>query len=330
VRNRYQDDAVHSNRDKKTKAQVANKKQQQQQQKTRPPDEVGGEEALVIGVGPGICRLRVPAGDRICRTKKGVIVGDRVMADEHRVLSVLPRTTVLARNDPRNPLNERPLAANVDIVVIVASVHSPPLRTGLIDRYLIATQNGNMTPVVVVNKIDLLRNERELDELQNYQGAGVPVVLCSTRDGRGLEELRTLLHGKTCVFSGHSGVGKSSLANALLPGLELRTGEVEYKGRHTTTSSSLHELPGNTRVIDTPGIREFGLFGVDAKDLRHFFPEFEPYAPNCNFNDCTHTHEPVCAVRDANLPRYRTYVRIYASLAGEGAGEGNSNESSNR
>jgi ribosome biogenesis GTPase len=239
------------------------------------------------------------------------------MADEHRVLSVLPRTTVLARNDPRNPRNERPLAANVDIVVIVASVHSPPLRTGLIDRYLIATQNGGMTPVVVVNKIDLLQNEQELDELKAYQDIGVPVVLCSTCDGRGLEELRKLLEGKTCVFTGHSGVGKSSLANALMPALELRTGEVEYKGRHTTTTSSLHELPGGTRIIDTPGIREFGLFGVDAKDLRHFFPEFEPYAAHCNFNDCTHTHEPVCAVRDANLPRYGAYLRIYGSLTGQ-------------
>jgi ribosome biogenesis GTPase / thiamine phosphate phosphatase len=89
---------------------------------------------------------------------------------------------------------------------------------------------------------------------------------------------------------------------------------VEYKGQHTTTMSSLHEMPGGTRVIDTPGIREFGLTGVTQRELRHFFPEFEEYARQCNFNDCTHTHEPVCAVREANLPRYPTYVRIYESL----------------
>lgn len=282
-----------------------------------PAASAAGEEALVIGVGPGVCRVRTASQDRICRTKKGVIVGDRVTVDEHRVLSVAERRTVLARNDPRNPRNERPLAANVDVVVIVASVHSPPLRTGLIDRYLIATQNGNMQPVVVINKIDLLQDERELDELQAYRGIGVPFVLCSTRDGRGMEELRSLLEGKTCVFSGHSGVGKSSLVNALAPGLDLRTGEVEYKGRHTTTASTLHELPGNTRIIDTPGIREFGLFGVSADDLLQFFPELEEHAAECNFSNCTHTHEPVCAVRDAKQPRYEIYVRLRESLINE-------------
>ena len=268
----------------------------------------------MVGVGPGVCNVKTSAETRICRTKKGVVVGDRVMVDQHRVLSVLPRRTVLARTDPHNPRNERALAANVDVVVIVASVYSPPLRTGLIDRYLIAVQNGAMDPVIVVNKIDLLKDEHELDELQAYRDINAPLVLCSVRDGRGLEELRSLLVGKTCVFTGHSGVGKSSLVNALLPGLQLKTGEVEERGRHTTTVSSLHEMPDNTRIIDTPGIREFGLPGVRPGDLRHFFPEFEPYAVDCNFNDCTHTHEPVCAVRDAGLPRYPTYVRIYNSL----------------
>lgn len=309
MKDRFQDDIRHAARDKRTRFLAAKRRSE-----AKPADQPGGEEAVVIGVGPGVCRVRTTTADRVCRTKTGVIVGDRVMVDEHRVLSVLPRRTVLSRNDPRNPTNQRALAANVDVVVIVASVHAPPLRTGLIDRYLIATQNGSMLPVVVVNKIDLLQDERELDELQAYNGIGVPVVLCSTRDGRGLEELRALLQGKTCVFSGHSGVGKSSLANALLPGLELRTGAVEYKGRHTTTASTLHQLPGDTRVIDTPGIREFGLFGVAAGDLWQFFPEFAEPAKGCNFSNCTHTHEPVCAVREANLARYPTYLRIYASL----------------
>jgi ribosome biogenesis GTPase len=311
VRDRYLDDLRHFERDKRTK-QFASKKKKEHQPT---PADTTGEDALVIGVGQGVCTVRTATEDRVCRTKKGVVVGDRVNVDAYRVLSVYPRTTVLVRPDPRNPRNERALAANVDVVVIVASVHSPPLRTGLIDRYLIAAQNGAMLPVIVVNKVDLLQDESELNELDAYQGIGVPLVLCSTKDGRGLEELRGLLAGKTCVFSGHSGVGKSSLVNALLPGLDLRIGAVEYKGRHTTTSSSLHQMPSGTRVVDTPGIREFGLAGVAQRDLRHFFPEFEEYATKCNFNDCTHTHEPVCAVRDANLPRYATYVRIYESLS---------------
>jgi ribosome biogenesis GTPase len=243
------------------------------------------------------------------------VVGDIVRVDEHRVLAALPRRTVLARTDPHNPNNQRALAANVDVVVIVASVHSPPLRTGLIDRYLIAAQNGSMEPVVVINKTDLLQDQTELEELRVYEGTGVPVILCSVKERRGLDDLLARLAGKTCVFTGHSGVGKSSLVNGLSPGLQLRTGEVEYKGKHTTTSSTLHDLPNGTRMIDTPGIREFGIFGVEPGELRHFFPEFEEHALNCNFNDCTHTHEPVCAVRDANLPRYTTYLRIYKSLS---------------
>lgn len=311
VRDRDLDDVRHSARDTRIKQLAAKKKQQQ-----TPEHLQGGEEALVVGVGPGVCSVRTPARDRVCRTKKGVVVGDRVRVDEHRVLAIFPRQTELARSDPRNPNNQRALAANVDIVVIVASVHSPPLRTGLIDRYLIAVQNGGMQPVIVVNKIDLLQDERELDELNAYQNIEAPLVLCSVEEGRGIDDLRRLLRGKTCVFTGHSGVGKSSLANALLPGLKLRTAEVdlENKGRHTTTSATLHELADNTRIIDTPGIREFGLFGVRPEELRRFFPEFDEYAILCNFSNCTHTHEPSCAVREAGLARYPTYVRIYGTL----------------
>jgi ribosome biogenesis GTPase len=309
VRDRYLDDIRHSARDKRTK-EIGSAKQH-----TAPDADTGGEEALVIGVGPGVCNVRTPTGDRVCRTKKGVVVGDIVRVDEHRVLAALPRRTVLARTDPHNPNNQRALAANVDVVVIVASVHSPPLRTGLIDRYLIAAQNGAMEPVVVINKIDLLQNESELQELRVYDGTGVPVVMCSVKERRGMDELLAALARKVCVFTGHSGVGKSSLVNSLSPGLQLRTGEVETKGKHTTTTSTLHELPNETRIIDTPGIREFGLFGVEARELREFFPEFEEHALHCNFNDCTHTHEPVCAVRDAQLPRYTTYVRLYHSLS---------------
>ena len=261
-----------------------------------------------------------------------VAVGDRVsFAQRDRdwlVAEVLPRTTCLARPDPLNPRLQRVVAANIDSVVQVASVVRPPLRPALVDRYLVAIQYGGAEPILCVNKVDLLserQRQQELAPLAPYRELGMEVIECSAVDGRGIEQLRRALKGKTAAFVGHSGVGKSSLVNALAPSIEAATGEVSESrgtGRHTTTRSALYDLGNGIRLIDTPGIREFGLWNLDAEELREYFPDFEPFAPACRFSNCSHSHEPSCAVRQAvedgelARARYQTYLRILESLQG--------------
>lgn len=282
------------------------------------PVEDGLEPGQVIATGSGFAVVETNGQTINCTTRLDIAVGDHVQfsPDRRRIERITPRTTVLSRPDPHNPRIERVLAANVDVVVLVVSLHSPPLRPGLIDRYLIAIERSGADPLLCVNKIDL---EAPGDELKPYAGIGVPVVYCSAATGAGLDQLREALGGRLCVFSGHSGVGKSSLLNALDPNLGAATGavsEVHQKGRHTTTGSRMYELPGGTRIIDTPGIREFGLWNIEPDEVRRYFHEFDDYAWRCAFSDCTHTHEPECAVKEAVdrglIPeaRYSSYRRI--------------------
>lgn len=250
----------------------------------------------------------------------------------YRVEEVLPRRSVLSRPDVLNPRLERVIAANVDFGVHVVSVVRPPLRLALIDRYRIAIERGGAEPVLCVNKTDLLPDaaaRRELEaKLRPYRETGQRILFCSTKTGEGLAELRQLLEASTAVFVGHSGVGKSSLINGLSPELDLETREVHAEsgqGRHTTTRSSLFHV-GEIRLIDTPGVREFGLWQLEPEELRAYFPDFDRFALGCRFSDCSHTHEPQCAVRAATeageLPavRYRTYCRLLESLLEEGEG----------
>jgi ribosome biogenesis GTPase len=278
---------------------------------------------LAVETGPGFCDVLCGNQRVRCRSAGDAAIGDRVLfsSDRHRVEEILPRRTVLSRTDPGNPNLERVIAANIDVVVNVVSLKSPPLRPGLVDRYLIATGKSGAEPLLCVNKIDLLAKADELDPVRPYQDASVPVILCSAATGEGIAQLLEALAGKLCVFAGHSGVGKSSLLNALDPRLDLVTGTVSEgndKGRHTTTSSALYHLPGGAIVIDTPGIREFGLWDVTAGDLRLYYQEFA--ACTCAFSDCSHSHEPGCSVKAAvesgqiGMARYQGYLRILASL----------------
>jgi ribosome biogenesis GTPase / thiamine phosphate phosphatase len=276
---------------------------------------------LVVGIGPGCCE--VLGGDlRLrCRTVLDVAAGDQVLYSPERlkIARVLPRRTVLSRPDPHNPRIERVIAANIDVVVVVVSVKSPPLRPGLIDRYLIAIERSGAAAVVCVNKIDL----GDCPALTPYRELGIPILHCSAATGEGVDRLATELAGKTCVFTGHSGVGKSSLLNALEPGLDLSTGEVSEihnKGRHTTTVAALYTLPNGAVIIDTPGIREFGLWDVTPATLRDYFPEIKDLAAKCTFRDCSHTHEPGCGVKDGvesgriARARFAAYLRILSAL----------------
>ncbi len=278
---------------------------------------------FVVEVGPGFCDV-LSGHDRLrCRSLGEVAIGDRVLfsPERRRVEEILPRSTTLSRTDPHNPHLERVIAANIDVVVNVVSINSPPLRPGLIDRYLIATGKSGAAPLVCVNKIDLLESAEDLHPLRPYEESGIQVVLCSATTGEGLDGLADALAGKLCVFAGHSGVGKSSLLNALDPRLSIATSEVSEaneKGRHTTTSSALYRLPNGATVIDTPGIREFGLWAVTKADLRRYYREFDGHP--CAFSDCSHTHEPDCGVKAAveagkiSQARYEGYVRILGSL----------------
>ncbi len=291
-----------------------------------PPQQRGGiatEEGIVTGIGPGICRIHTGGAVQTCRAVPGLALGDRVLFASGSVREIAARRTTLSRPDPHNPQVERVLAANVDLVVNVVSVASPPLRVGLIDRYLVAIQRGGAEPLICVNKIDLMQDPRELDALDVYRAIRVPVVLCSASTGEGLPELLEALSGRTCVFTGHSGVGKSSVLNAICPALGLATREISAahdRGQHTTTSSSLHFLENGTKVIDTPGIRQFGLWEISPDELHVYFREFGDYARACGYGDCTHTHDPDCAVREAvergdiSRLRFDAYLRILATL----------------
>jgi ribosome biogenesis GTPase len=308
------------------------------EQEEAQPQAVSGPttEGTVAWVGQGVCKVRMADGEVSCglcnelaeRQQSAIAVGDQALVDEHLVVrAILPRRTQLSRPDPANPNRERAIAANVDLVVITVSIKTPPLHPRLIDRYLVAIQKGGAAAVICVNKLDLALDEAdlasELAKLDPYREAGAIVVGCSTSTGQGKDELQALMEGKTCAFVGHSGVGKSSVLNMLRPELELETGSVSEgygRGRHTTTASSLYELSSGTRLIDTPGIRSFGLWKMTAEELASYFPEFEEHAWECRFRDCTHCEEPGCGVKAAialgKVPqaRYDTYRRLLAEV----------------
>jgi len=290
--------------------------------------------AIVMSVTGAECRVFRDGAEIDCnvpphiamRRGSALAVGDRVIVNGDTVGAVLPRQSVLARPDPINKHLQRMIAANIDVVVHVVSVKSPPLRPRLIDRYLIAIQRGGAQPVICVNKIDLLTDgerEEELAKLAPYRDLEVPVIAVSTKSGEGLDALRPEVEGKMAALVGHSGVGKSSILNALDERLQIATGGLHRRGtgRHTTSRATLYDFGARTYLIDTPGIREFGLWDLDRESLRDYFPELLQPSEWCRFTNCTHVHEPDCEVKrrvdsgDLNPARYETYVRLYESLA---------------
>jgi ribosome biogenesis GTPase / thiamine phosphate phosphatase len=275
------------------------------------------------------CQARRRLVDSDTGQSKPIAVGDRVVItpsspSEGVVERVLPRTTRLSRTSPRDHRKEQVIVANVDQLLIVASVRRPPLRLGLIDRYIIAGDSGGIPPVLCINKVDLAEDESEYaDAIEMYTSMEYDVLTTSAETGEGIGALRDLLRGKTTVLAGHSGVGKSSLINAVQPGMELRTGDVYLSGRHTTTWASLLKLEVGGYVVDTPGIREFTLWDIKPAEVAQFFPQIWELSHDCHMPDCSHDHEPGCAVKDAvddeSLPweRYDSYMRILETLEEE-------------
>jgi ribosome biogenesis GTPase len=253
---------------------------------------------------------------------------DRDRADG-MIVSREPRRTVLSRPQPRsgkrrdeydNETFEKVIAANMDVLLIVAAVRQPPIRPGLLDRFLIIAERGELAPVLVVNKCDL--GSPPAGVMASMEDLGVEILLTSAERGDGLDALAQRLGGKRSVLAGASGVGKSTLVNALVPEADAATRAVRAKdsrGRHTTSQSVVYDLAGGGLLVDTPGVRELGIH-LDAAELPWYFPEFEEVARRCRFNDCTHTHEPACAVLEAveqgaiPRPRYESYLRILDSL----------------
>ncbi len=228
-----------------------------------------------------------------------------------------PRRTVLCRE---NKGQKQVIVANVDQLIAVASVAEPELKPNLIDRFLVTAERYGLQPVICINKVDLCDPADLQPFLGIYAQLGYPVLAVSALSGWGLERLRRILVGKASVVAGQSGVGKSSLLNALEPGLSLPVqpvSEETHKGRHTTTTAQWIPLQCGGFVVDTPGIRQFQLWNIAPDELADLFPEFRPYVDRCRYPDCSHRHEDHCAVKDAvadgriDLRRYESYCHIY-------------------
>lgn len=242
---------------------------------------------------------------------------------EGHIVEVLPRRTQLGRS--RFGKIDQITVANLDQVAVVMSLREPEMNLHRLDRFLVLAESNELKPLIVLNKIDLIEEENELQrELavvrEIYKPLGYPILPVSAEDDRGVEKLRAALKDKTSAFVGSSGVGKSSLAGAVQPGLHLWIGDVMEigKGRHTTTEVSLHTLDFGGYIVDTPGIKTVSLLEVREVDLAQCFPEIRELQSECRFNDCTHDHEPGCAVREAVEEgeivesRYDSYAKMLA------------------
>ncbi|XZF13788.1 ribosome small subunit-dependent GTPase A [Chitinophagaceae bacterium MMS25-I14] len=248
------------------------------------------------------------------QVKTGIISG---IADRHNYI---------VRVSPHNKNQKHIVAANLDMALVVATIADPRTSQGFIDRFLITAEAYHIPAVIVINKTDLLKEKHKLQlhEWQEmYAAAGYEVLPLVALEQGSVEQLAERLKGKTTLFSGHSGVGKSTLINQLIPGLELRTTKVSDwsgKGQHTTTFAEMFDLPGGGRIIDTPGVKEFGLIDMKEEELAHYFPEMRALMSQCKFNNCLHRNEPGCAVKEAvndgtmNADRYVSYLTIMDTI----------------
>ena len=266
------------------------------------------------------------------RLKQGAVklaVGDEVVIEHDpgaaawAIAELLPRRSKLARRAPGGGFGERVVAANIDQAVIVFAAAAPEPHPRMLDRFLVVAAAHDIPPHIVINKVDLVGIDEVRQRFGAYERAGYPVLATSVKRGDGLSELANVLRGRVSALTGPSGVGKSSLLNAIYPGLDLRVGEIStsvMKGRHTTVGADMHPLPGGGYVVDTPGLREVGVWGLPTEELDRCFLEFREHLGNCRFRDCRHLAEPGCAIRDAvasgqiTSDRYDSYVKLYGEM----------------
>lgn len=292
--------------------------------------------AVVLGGTGGVWRVRTDAGDtrevslRGRLKKEGAVklaVGDEVVleagerGDEWAIREILPRRSKLARRAPSGAYGERIVAANIDQVVAVFAAAEPEPHERMLDRFLVIAAANDIGARIVINKVELVDNAAA--RFAVYERAGYPVHYTSVKLGDGLSALHDVLAGRVSALSGPSGVGKSSLLNAMYHGLNIRVGEISRsvnKGRHTTVGAELHPLPDGGYVVDTPGLREVGVWGVEPGELDRCFLEFRPLLGACRFGDCTHATEPGCAVRAAvrdgsiSAARHDSYLKLRTEI----------------
>lgn len=292
-------------------------------------------DGLIVRTQSGFYTVETAAGSLVCRLrgrlKQGrregdvAALGDRVQVtrlnkDEGVIEEISPRVRMLSRMAPLpSGEYEQIIIANPDQAVLVFACRQPEPRYGMLDRFLVICEQRGIPVLIVANKYDLVTPDVAQDKFAVYSNIGYPVLFTSVKTGTGIDELRERLAGRISVLTGPSGVGKSSLLNTLLPGLELDARDVSQatnKGRHTTVYREMYPLPDGGYVADTPGLKALALFDIEAEELDGYFPELRELVPYCQFSDCTHTHEPGCAVLVAlgkgvvSTMRYDSYVRM--------------------
>lgn len=272
------------------------------------------------------CRIRGKLRLKGVRSTNPVVVGDwvRFESDEqggYVISSIEPRRNYIIRRASNLSKESHIIASNIDQALLVVTLFSPETAMEFVDRFLVTCEAYKVPVTILLAKIDLARQHPEaVEEFYSiYEKAGYRIIEISATEGEGVDEVRELLHGKTTLLSGNSGVGKSTLVAAVEPGLDIKTGEISqshHKGKHTTTFSTMYPLAEGGYIIDTPGIKGFGLIDIDDAELAHYFPEMMRYLPDCRFYNCSHTHEPGCAVVEAvkrgeiAYPRYESYLKI--------------------
>lgn len=282
-----------------------------------------------------VCELRGILKKQKWDSKNFVTVGDRVLFEPIQdnygtIYHVEPRKSILSRADNLSRRKEQLIAANIDQVLITVSVVSPELKPALVDRYIIAARKGNMTPVIIVNKVDLLKeNTPEMEQynafMDAYHRLGLEIIPVSTVNDLGIDRLKEIMKDKSSVFSGQSGVGKSSLINKIT-GSDLRIGETVVKtnkGAHTTTNPTLLPLEQGGWCIDTPGIKSFGIWDLDPNEMESYFSDIHEIGLDCRYPNCIHVNEPDCAVQKAlesgklSPIRFESYLALLSSIQAE-------------
>lgn len=271
------------------------------------------------------CRIRGRLRLKGVRSTNPVVVGDRVVVepdgDSSAIVDIIPRRNYVIRRASNLSKESHIIAANVDHALLLVTLHSPATPREFVDRFLVTCEAYKVSVTILLGKADLLEGEHqaEAEEFEAvYRDAGYDIIRLSSTEGRGVERVREFISGHTILLAGNSGVGKSTLIGTIAPDIEIRTGEISeshHKGKHTTTFSTMYRV-GDGYIIDTPGIKGFGLIDIDDKELCRYFPEMMRLAPDCRFYNCTHTHEPGCAVRSAveegrvAWSRYESYLKI--------------------